>query len=217
MNTAFFQKPQFHITVYEESTVLTDLTQGENRKTVYEVDPLDLRKIFGFGSITVKPETGMLAYSEEGTTKEVVYRIPKREWKILYRDKHQEEVKVFRHTLPALLLYVRVEDEKIVSISLLAFNGRKVTRQTPVYMPPLPNFGGGDLCFGGIDCRLRPGATLKDSALEVIFDAEFNRHAGNVGRERLPYPKYFKKFKGQTPLKSLFKTAMPNEFLKFLD
>lgn len=208
-----YQDPKFHLTVYDESVILTDLRGGAIRR--YEVDPESLVTLLDFGEIVLRQDKHLLVAARKGKQSIHIYREKARTWDIMYRDLAHEAITVFKQSLPAFLMMVEMENDEISDIYALAYNGKKLTPDTRFYRLPLPNFHPrGRLCIGSV--RAGDGENPRLAALRVLFEAEFNRHLNLVGRNGTTFQVFAQTYQGKAPLRALQADVMKENFRKLL-
>ena len=203
-----YQKQLYNIGVYEEETVLTDLTGDAPRHFV--VDEKELARLFNLKQpVVLRPDPGLLLFEAGRRTERYVFDVPRRKkpWQMLLRPDCGKAPKVVKMFLPGFLLEIEVAvkagGRQVSALKALCYAGSRVQDGSVLYDMPLPNFSGGRMCLGGVEVKVPPEGSVLEAGLSAIFDSEFNNHSSLVGKKGVPFPRYLKQHGGRAPLRTL--------------
>lgn len=205
------QKQLYGIGIFEEEIVLSDFTDGGERRFVVTPEQL---MTFVSTEVTFRPFPGLIWMKRDQQCETHLFRMPAGKRTILYRKgKKLTDLKL---ELPPMIVQVRVNQSgsAVQSINMWCFSGRALHDDTVLYQLPLPNLTGSSLCLGGGERTI--GKDVRTSAEKAIFDTPFNHHNHLVGREKIPFHDYAKKYKGTCPLRTLKQIETGRKVLKGL-
>lgn len=196
--TGQLQRQLYGIAIYQEEIVLCDYTGDAERRFV-----VTLEQLMGFfrTGVTFRPFPGLVWMKDNGDRRDYLLTLPAGLRTILYRRKKKITAKSLR--LPSLAVKVGLGSDggSIRSIDLWGFTGRELRPDTVLYDLPLPNLRNASLCLGST--VRAAGDDIREAVERTIFDTPFNHHNDVVGRERLSFADYHRKYRGRCPLRTL--------------
>lgn len=210
------QRHLYRVDIFETDVVLTDFTQENGIAQKFLITPEQLGGFFNQGSV-FKPEPGLVWEWRENNSRKVLFEYPARKEAVnIYvatPDKakgKRSKLRRYRMLLPAMVVQATIQigargDETVEMIRMWCMNTNRITPQTRLYDPPLPNFSGASMCLGNVK-RTVKGST-RDSLWNVIFETVFNHHHGHVAKEGLSIADFARKYQGKRiPLTALNKS-----------
>jgi Prokaryotic E2 family D len=206
--SASMQTQLYGIGVFEEEIILSDFT-GEAEKR-FCVTPEQLMGFFR-ADIVLRPFPGLVWMKASGTDDAYLLTFPAKERTILYR--HGKKIVTRKMSVPALAVKATFSrDKKVTQIHMWAFAGKELNATTQLYELPLPNVSGSDLCLGSTERRF--GHDVREAVEKTIFDTPFNHHRYIVGKEKLKFLDYVRKYKGRCPFATLNKLGTGRQLLE---
>lgn len=207
-----YQAQLYNIAIYEDATVLTLMKNGEPHSH-FLVNEQDLAKIFNVpAAMTLRPEPGLVYVKEQGRMQTYLFQIAPRKtpWEIILRDNIGAPPRhVYLH-LPGFFISLTLESKTrlIAAVSAQCYAGKKPVAGNPLYEFPLPNFDSrGRMCLGAAKVQVAKQERVRDAALRVVFETEFNNHSNLVGKKGLPFDRFLEQHQGKAPIVSLEKTG----------
>lgn len=193
------QKQKYGIGIFEEEIILSDFTGPAESRFV--ISPEQLMS-FVRSEVTFRPFPGLIWMKSDGLHDTYLLTLPAGQRSILFRQKSKGKLVAKQLFLPAMAVLARIsiDERKVNSISIWGF-GPSLKNDSILYELPLPNLSGHSLCLGSTNGAV--GSDVKSAIVATIFDTPFNHHNYLVGRARLPFPDYVRKYKGRSPLSSL--------------
>lgn len=200
------QRQLYGIAIFEEEIVLSDFTgHAESR---FIISPEQLMS-FVRTEVTFRPFPGLIWMKTDGGQDTYLLTLPAGLRTILYKPGKKMTVKKMQ--LPAIAIRAVFDSQKsIQSISMWGFTGR-LRPETTLYELPLPNLGGSGLCLGATNRNF--GTDVRQAVEKAIFDTPFNHHNYLVGKERIPFHDYVKRYKGLCPLRTLKQIGTGSQIL----
>lgn len=209
MNNEAVQRQLYGVAIFEEEIVLSDFSgDGEQR---FIVSPEQLMGFFRT-SITFRPFPGLIWMKDDGTARRYLLALPAGERTILYRRRKKLLTRKLRLPAMAALVTIASAGGHVQSLQLWGFSGSTLKPGTILYDLPLPNLANGNLCLGGSSPIV--GDDIRAGVEAALFDSPFNHHNDVVGRERLSFYDYHRKYKGAVPLRSLKPLATGRKILE---
>ncbi len=207
-STVQMQKQLYGIGIFEAEIVLSDFTNGSERRFVVTPDQL-----MGFihSDITLQSFPGLIWMKAGAGSEKYLLTLPAGQRTILYRRKKNVITK--RLQLPAIAIEAGIEpvEKQVRTIRMWGFAGRQLKPDSILYELPLPNLGGSHLCLGSTERAV--DRDILGAVERTIFDTPFNHHNHLVGREKLPFHDYVKKYAGRCPFHTLTKIGHGRDIL----
>lgn len=204
------QRQLYGIGVFEQAIVLTDYTGRHEKQFI--IDEKQLMEFFRYNKrveFEVFPGLVKMFADLEGH-REYVVTTPRAKRKLIY-CKNKKLIHIPME-MPALLIKARISSDGECRIKYIAAYKGKLTHETPVYAPALPNCNGTSMCNGGSNIKLKDDVMAAIDA--AIYDTPFNHHAQLVGTESIPFLKYVERYKGRMPFKTMHKMGIAGRVLK---
>lgn len=202
------QKQKYGIGIFEEEIILSDFTGPAESRFV--ISPEQLMS-FVRSEVTFRPFPGLIWMKSDGLHDTYLLTLPAGQRSILFRQTKKLVAK--KLSLPAMAVRARIsiDERRVNSISIWGFSGSSLKDDTLLYELPLPNLSGHSLCLGSTNGAV--GSDVKSAIITTIFDTPFNHHNYLVGRARLPFPDYVRKYKSRCPLRSLKSIGIGKDLL----
>ncbi|MGD0585572.1 MAG: hypothetical protein ABSA86_07320 [Oryzomonas sp.] len=206
--TEGMQKQLYGIALFEEEILLSDFTSGCEKRFI--VSP---EQLMGFvrSKITFRPFPGLVWMQTDGMSDTYLLTLSGGVRTILYRK--AKKLDSHKLTLPPLAVKARVDQSrrKIDAIEIWGMAGKGLSPDTVLYELPLPNLNGAHMCLGSTELAVTHD--VREAIEKTIFDTPFNHHNHIVGREKIPFFEYIKKYRGKCPLASLNKIGSGKDIL----
>lgn len=204
MNT---QRQLYGIGIFEEEIVLSDFTGPAESRFI--INPEQLAS-FVQTEVTFIPFPGLIWMKTTGTHDTYMLTLPAARRTILYKPSKKVTTKTLQ--LPSIAVKAEFDpsQKSVTRISMWGFTGR-LKPETTLYEIPLPNLSNSSLCLGSTMRAF--GGNIREAVEKTIFDTPFNHHNYLVGKERIPFHDYVKKYKGLCPLRTLKKIGIGRDIL----